>query len=272
MVVEGAELLSVAIAAGAEVEAVYVDPAGADLPPVAAVTGTVLASGGRVFDLAPGVMERVASTVAPQPLLAVVSYASATLGCLEGATLVVVCVDVRDPGNLGTVIRTADAAGVDAVVCCDGTVDPTNPKTVRATAGSLFHVPVVHGGATTSILAELASHGLTTVATVVRGGDDYAGFDWTRPVALVLGNEATGLDTALAAGLDVGVTIPMAGRSESLNVGVSAAVLCFEALRQRRWRGSQAHPPDRPTMSAMDESVSSAVPPGPGLSGDGAAG
>ncbi len=75
-----------------------------------------------------------------------VSHAPTPIDALADATLVVVCVDVRDPGNLGTVIRTADAAGVDAVVCCDGTVDPTNPKCVRATAGSLFHVPVVEGG------------------------------------------------------------------------------------------------------------------------------
>ena len=142
--------------------------------------------------------------------------------------------DVRDPGNLGTVIRTADAAGVDAVVCCDGTVDPTNPKCVRATAGSLFHVPVVEGGTAAAAVAELSARGFTTVATVVRGGTDYAAFDWTRPVALVLGNEAGGLSDELVASLDAGVTIPMAGRSESLNVSVSAAVLCFEALRQRR--------------------------------------
>ena len=259
VVVEGAELLSVALAAGAPIEAVYVAPEGAGVPAVADVTDRVLASGGRVFDLAPGVMERVASTVTPQPLLAVVGYAPATVGALDGATLVVVCVDVRDPGNLGTVIRTADAAGVDAVVCCDGTVDPTNPKCVRATAGSLFHVPLVEGGTTTAAVAELADRGFTTVATVVRDGTDYAAFDWTVPVALVLGNEAGGLDDDLVARLDVGVTIPMAGRSESLNVSVSAAVLCFEALRQRRAVAlpdggtSSATQPARSTMSAMDE-------------------
>ncbi len=146
VVVEGAELLSVALAAGAPVEAVYVAPEGADVPAVVEVTGRVLADGGRVFDLAPGVMERVASTVTPQPLLAVVSYTPTPLDELASATLVIVCVDVRDPGNLGTVIRSADAAGADAVVCCDGTVDPTNPKCVRATAGSLFHLPVAEGG------------------------------------------------------------------------------------------------------------------------------
>ena len=253
MVVEGAELLSVALAAGASIEAVYVAPEGATAPAVVDVTQRILSQGGRVFDLAPGVMERVASTVTPQPLLAVVSYAPAPLDALAGATLVVVCVDVRDPGNLGTVIRTADAAGVDAVICCDGTVDPTNPKCVRATAGSLFHLPVVDGGTSAAAVADLTARGFRTVATVVHGGTDYATFDWTGPVALVLGNEAGGLPSDLVAVVDVGVTIPMAGRSESLNVSVSAAVLCFEALRQRRAPTSSKSPAARSTMSAMDE-------------------
>ena len=259
VVVEGAELLSVAMAADASIEAVYVAPEGASAPAVLDVTHRILSQGGRVFDLAPGVMERVASTVTPQPLLAVVSYSPTPFKALEGATLVVVCVDVRDPGNLGTVIRTADAAGVDAVVCCDGTVDPTNPKCVRATAGSLFHVPVVEGGTAADAVAELSGRGFTTVATVVRGGTDYAAFDWTRRVALVLGNEAGGLTDDLVATVDAGVTIPMAGRSESLNVGVSAAVLCFEALRQRRTASplegapSPGAPAARSTMSPMDE-------------------
>ena len=253
MVVEGAELLSVAMTAGASIEAVYVAPEGATAPSVVDVTRRILSQGGRVFDLAPGVMERVASTVTPQPLLAVVSYASTPLDALDGATLVVVCVDVRDPGNLGTVIRTADAAGVDAVICCDGTVDPTNPKCVRATAGSLFHVPVVDGGTSAAAVADLSDRGFTTVATVARGGTDYASFDWAGPVALVLGNEAGGLTHDLVATLDAGVTIPMAGRAESLNVSVSAAVLCFEVLRQRRTPTSTRPSADRSTMLAMDE-------------------
>jgi TrmH family RNA methyltransferase len=255
VVVEGAELLSVALAAGASIEAVYVDPEGAGTPAVVDVTRRILGLGGRVFDLAPGVMERVASTVTPQPLLAVVSYTPAPLDALDGATMVLVCVDIRDPGNLGTVIRTADAAGVDAVICCDTTVDPTNPKCVRATAGSLFHLPVVQGGTSAAAVAELSARGFTTVATVVRGGSDYADFNWTGPVALVLGNEAGGLPPDLVARLDTGVTIPMAGRSESLNVGVSAAVLCFEALRQRRASQSSAPPADRSTMTAMNDAA-----------------
>ena len=252
VVVEGAELLSVALAAGAPIEAVYVAPEGASAPAVVEVTQRILSQGGRVFDLAPGVMERVASTVTPQPLLAVISYIPTPLDALDSATMVVVCVDVRDPGNLGTVIRTADAAGVDAVVCCDGTVDPTNPKCVRASAGSLFNIPVVGGGNSTAAMADLAARGFLTVATVVRGGTDYTAVDWTGPVALVLGNEAGGLPGELVAALDTGVSIPMAGRAESLNVSVSAAVLCFEALRQRRTSTASRSSAHRSTMAAMD--------------------
>ncbi len=257
LVVEGAELLMVALAAGARVEAVYVAPEGADVPAVAEVTGRTLAAGGRVFDLAPGVMERVASTVTPQPVVAVVGWEPAGLDDLEGAALVVVCADVRDPGNVGTVIRTADASGADAVVCCDGTVDPTNPKCVRATAGSLFHVPVVVGGAAVDVVTDLASRGFSTVGAEKSGGQDYAEFDWRRPVALVLGNEASGLDAQVGAVLDAGVTVPMVGRAESLNVSVAAAVLCFEALRQRRTDRSASAPrgPGAPgsTMPGMDD-------------------
>ena len=134
VVVEGAELLSVALTAGAEVEAVYVAPEGATSPSVVEVTARVVADGGRVFDLAPGVMERIADTVSPQPVLAVVGFTPAALDDIRGSSMVVVCIDVRDPGNVGTMIRTADAAGEGGVVCCDGTVDPTNPKTVRSSA------------------------------------------------------------------------------------------------------------------------------------------
>jgi RNA methyltransferase, TrmH family len=237
-VVEGAELLSVALATGVAIEAVYVAPAGRSNPAVADTVDRAFAAGVRVFDLAPGVIERIADTVTPQPLLAVAGFVPAMLEDVRDASSVVVCVDIRDPGNAGTMIRTADAAGIEAVICCDGTVDPTNPKTVRASAGSLFHLPVVSGGEPELVIETLKGWGFTTVGTAVRDGVDYAGFDWRQRVALVFGNEAAGLDTALLDGLDATVSIPMAGGAESLNVSVSAAVLCFEALRQRRTDGA----------------------------------
>jgi len=143
---------------------------------------------------------------------------------------------VRDPGNAGTVLRTADAAGVGAVVFCGESVDPYNPKTVRASAGSLFHVPFSVQDDPVALTASLARRGYRTMAAVVRDGEDYAEVDWSVPTALFLGNEAAGLRPAVRASLGGAVAIPMDGRAESLNVGMACAVLCFEALRQRRRR------------------------------------
>jgi TrmH family RNA methyltransferase len=164
---------------------------------------------------------------------------------------VMVLVDVRDPGNAGTMIRSADAAGIGAVIHCDGSVDPTNPKTVRASAGSIFHLPVVVGGDAGSVVGALQRWDFTTVGTAVRDGADYAEFDWRRRVALVFGNEASGLDLSLIERLDARVSIPMVGHAESLNVAVSASVLCFEMLRQRRTGGPGADSAGgRPTDAA----------------------
>ncbi len=271
--VEGPELLSVAMDAGTVVEGVYVAPEGRVNPSVAAVVDRAFASGLRVFDLGAGVIERVADTVHPQPVLAVVAFAAAPLELVRNLSTVMVLVDVRDPGNAGTMIRTADAAGVGAVIHCDGSVDPTNPKTVRASAGSVFHVPVVAGGGATQVIESLKSWGFVTVGTAVRNGIDYAEFDWRQRVALVFGNEAAGLDDGLMGRLDRRVTIPMVGRAESLNVGVSASVLCFEALRQRRTTPAGVVPgreSEHPTTGSppLGSTISGMTPDGPGEPGD----
>lgn len=231
-VVEGTKVLSEALDAGAPVESVYV-AAGAAAEPVAQ---RAYDAGARVYELADGVLERVADTVTPQPVMAVLPFVHRPLDELRDRDLLVVAVDVRDPGNAGTVLRSAEAAGAGGVLFCDGSVDVYNPKTVRASAGSLFHVPVVAGGDPVQVLREMASWGVRRLATTAAGGRDYAQVDLTRPVAFVLGNEANGLPEEIEALVDERVTIPMVGRSESLNVGMAAAVLCFEASRQRRAR------------------------------------
>ena len=212
------------MAAGIEIQEVFV---AAGATPPAAVDAPC-------HELAPGVIERIADTVTPQPVLAVAPFVDVPLDDLRDADFLVVCVDVRDPGNAGTVLRSAEAAGAEGVVCCDGSVDVYNPKTVRASAGSLFHVRVVVGGDAVEVLERIGGWGVTRVGAMVHEGSDYTSVDLTRPVALVLGNEANGLDPAAAAAVDVAATIPMRGRSESLNVGMAAAVLCFETARQRR--------------------------------------
>lgn len=222
---EGPKLLAEAVATGAPLEAVYVsDPAAVDLSGVEAP----------VRVLQRGVLERVADTVTPQPVLAVCRAVDVPLADVLSATFVVVCVDLQDPGNAGTILRSAEAAGAGAVVLAGASVDPYNPKAVRASAGSLFHVPVVRHGEAAGVLDALGARGVRRLGTIASGGDDLDDVDLTGPVALVLGNEAHGLPAAADQRLDGHVTIPMAGRSESLNVGMAAAVLCFEVARQRR--------------------------------------
>lgn len=204
-------MLREAIDAGWTVEAVYGD-------------------GG--LPLQKGLLERVADSITPQGPLAIVERRTASLESLRDATFVIVLVDVRDPGNAGTILRSAEAAGADGVVACDGCVDVFAPKTVRASAGALFHVPVVAGGAPGNVLEELKGFGLTTYATDVHGGITYTDVVFTRRTALVMGNEASGLDASLA--VDERVTIPQVGRSESLNVSMAASVIAFEVARQRR--------------------------------------
>jgi TrmH family RNA methyltransferase len=227
-VVEGPTLVGVALDAGAELECLFVAP-GTTAPVVA----RAVAAGVAVFELAPGVLERVAGTVTPQPVMAIARAVDVDLAELAGATLVVVCVDIRDPGNLGTVLRSAEASGVGGIICCDGSVDVYNPKCVRASAGSLFHTRIVARGEPVRVLGTLGGWGLRRLGTRPDDGEPYYRVDLAAPAALVLGNEAHGLPAAAAAELDGWVTIPMAGRSESLNVGMAAAVLCFEAARQR---------------------------------------
>lgn len=232
-VAEGTKVLGEALASGAAVEAVFVAPEGRDEPLLA----EAYQRGVRIHDLAPGVLERVAGTVTPQPLLGIVGYVDVALQELRSRVdtgFMVVCVDVRDPANAGTVLRSAEAAGASGVVFCHGTVDVYNPKTVRASAGSVFHVPVVAGGSPVEVLDEVAGWGVRRLATLARSGAAYDTVDLRSPVAIVVGNEANGLPAEIEGHIDETVTIPMVGRSESLNVGMATAVLCFEAARQRR--------------------------------------
>ncbi len=218
--VEGAVLIGEAVAAGWQIEAEYVAP------------GHAPASEAPWFELADGVLERVASTERPQPNLAVVAMpddgrlVGGDLATGHVAALVVVADRLNDPGNLGTILRSSEAAGVAAVVLTPGSVDPFNPKVIRASAGAVFHVPIVHAD-----LPLVRAAGFRLLGTSSHLGDPHTEADWSGRVALVLGSEAHGL--ADDADVDGWVRIRHAGRSESLNVAMAATVLVFEAARHR---------------------------------------
>ena len=211
--VESAPLIREAEVAGWVIEAEFVAP------------GVGPVSSAPVFELADGVLERVASTVHPQPNLAVVTVPADARADLAAARLVVVADRLNDPGNLGTIMRSSEAAGADAVVLTPGSVDPYNPKVVRSSAGALFHVPILE-----ATLGEVARHGLRLVGTSSHRGIAHTEFDWSGRVAVVLGSEAQGLDDE--AELDAWVRIDHPGRAESLNVAMAATILVFEAARR----------------------------------------
>jgi TrmH family RNA methyltransferase len=186
------------------------------------------------------VMVALSQTVTPQGIVAVCSFLDSSLGEVAAAAerLVVVLADVRDPGNAGTVIRTADAAGADAVVLAGESVDPYNGKCVRASAGSLFHLPLAAGVTVGAAVHALRDRGLRVLAA-----DGHGDLDLDRaadsglldgPTAWLFGNEAWGLPAPTRSLADEIVRVPIHGRAESLNLATAAAVCLYASARAQR--------------------------------------
>jgi RNA methyltransferase, TrmH family len=220
-VVEGPTLIAEAVAARWEIEAQFVGPGGEPVD-----------GAGEVFRVDEGVCERVATTVTPRPVLAVVrmrapvsvEVCAPTPG--EPAPFVLVLAGVSDPGNAGTIMRSAEAAGACAVVVCRSAVDPFSPKVVRSSAGSMFHVPILEAEPD-----RLSALGLTVIGTSSHQGRPFTDGGLDRPCAIVLGNEAHGIPHDVH--IDEWVSVPHRGRAESLNVAMAATLLSFEAARHR---------------------------------------
>jgi TrmH family RNA methyltransferase len=230
-VIDGPTLLAEALAAGVPLHEVLAEPSCPD-----ELLERAAAAGATVRRVDAGVLARVTDTVTPQPVAAIAALPGATSADAAAAAgpLALVLVGVGDPGNAGTLLRSAEGAGAGAVMFCDGSVDPYAPKCVRASAGSVFRLVVVRDASSSEALRHLSAAGVATVGTLARGAPPYDEADLARPVALVLGSEAHGLSEAAAGQVERTVTIPMAGRTESLNVGMAGTILCFESLRQRR--------------------------------------
>jgi len=177
----------------------------------------------------------LAGAQSPQGIVAVCRFVDRPLEVVLNGTTVVICADVRDPGNAGTIIRTADASGADAVVLAGNSVDPYNDKTVRATVGSLFHVPIATGVDPLEAVLTAKAAGYRVLAADGAGEVDLfnAGDLLDGPIAWLFGNEAWGLPEELATAADHRVAIPILGRAESLNLSTAAAV-CLYASAQAR--------------------------------------
>jgi len=201
-----------------------------------------IAAGGIPVHVVNGeIMDELAQTVTPQGLLAVCDFVDVPLAEITATAqpgLVALLANVRDPGNAGTVLRTADAAGAHAVVFADASVDPYNGKCVRASAGSLFHLPVVAGARLEDVVVTLREAGLRIVAADGRAGrsldDPGVQARLAGPTAWMFGNEAWGLPPELVALADEPVAVPIYGRAESLNLAAAAAVCLYASARVQR--------------------------------------
>ncbi|HZD17681.1 MAG TPA: TrmH family RNA methyltransferase [Actinomycetota bacterium] len=181
------------------------------------------------------VMGKLTSTVTPQGMLGVAGFVDVGLAEVpEESGCIALLHEVRDPGNAGTVLRSADAVGAGAVVFTSSSVDVYNPKTVRATAGSLFHLPLVRGVDTDAAIEHVRGRGMHVLAMDGGGEADLYEVDLTEPVAFVFGNEARGLPRELAGLADATVRVPLGGRAESLNLAAAASVCLFEWARRQR--------------------------------------
>lgn len=183
------------------------------------------------------VLDAMADTVTPQGIVAVARQSPTALKDIlaEGPRLLAICEEVRDPGNLGTIIRAADAAGADAVILTGRTVDLYNPKVVRSTTGSLFHLPVALDLDLADVVERVHEAGLRVVAADVGGDDFVASRDLlSRPTAWLFGNEARGLDETALAYADQALRLPIYGRAESLNLATAASVCLYETAFAQR--------------------------------------
>lgn len=234
-VLEGPTALGDAIASGADLEAVFVE---GEAPPAD------LPAGVAVHLVATDVLRRATDAVTSQGVAAVARRPAAGLADLPPEVPLLVLVGVSDPGNAGTLVRSAEAAGIGAVLFTAGSVDPWSPKAVRASAGSVLRVPVISGGEAAVVLDEVRATGRPRVGTSSSDVPSLEEVDLAPNVALVLGNEAHGLPAGLEAHLDGWVRIPMAGRTESLNVAMAGTLLCFEVARRHRRGGAGGGAPD----------------------------
>lgn len=190
----------------------------------------VLGSDCPVFVLDNGVLERVASTTSPQPVIAIVKRRTYGMDSIANASWVVVADGISDPGNLGTIFRSAEAAGASAVVLTPGTVEAFNPKVVRASAGSMFYVPILEDVKP----YKLQAAGFRVIGTSSHeqeGSIEFTAAKLTDRVAIVVGNEAHGMQDN--GSIDQWINVQHRGRSESLNVAMAATLICFEVAKQR---------------------------------------
>lgn len=231
-VIEGIHLVQEALLSGVEIECIAYDYEQGIPHELKQLHDTISVEW---IGVTQAIISKVSHTSTPQPVFAVVRKEKMTWNHLEKDKLVIVLDGLQDPGNVGTIIRSADASGAGGVILGKGCADLYNPKTLRSTMGSLFHIPVVEGDLT-DILTQARESGTRLVTTSLEGKTTAYHYDFTGSCWLVIGSEGSGVSAEVAALVDDAIIIPMPGKAESLNAAMAASVLLFEALRQREFK------------------------------------
>jgi len=233
-IVEGQRELGHCVEAGFEVDSVFWCPAVCPSLEIVNSSPAVSHLQPPVFEVTPEVYEKIAYRGGTEGVIAVVRSRKLGLDDLQLSEhpLLVVLERVEKPGNLGAVLRSADAAAADAVIVCDPLTDLYNPNLIRSSIGAIFSVPCV-ACSSEQCIDFLKAHGIRILTAQLQDSHLYYDTDMSQPIAIVMGTESTGLTDVWRKAADAHIRIPMLGRLDSLNVSVSAAILLFEAVRQR---------------------------------------
>jgi TrmH family RNA methyltransferase len=240
--VEGERLIEECLQSGLKLKVCFHEPD--PTPRAQGIIAEMARRGCALYPALPAVIASVGDTVNTQGLIAIAEKPrfdfDRALQARDGVAPLLVCLDsAQDPGNFGSVVRTAEAAGASGVVATRGSVDAFAPKTLRSSMGSAFRLPVVTGAEGEDLALAGGAANLRLVATTAGGETVYSDYDWTRPTMVIFGNEARGVGRELLERCDERLRIPLRAPVESLNVAAAAAVILFEAARQRRETGRQ---------------------------------
>jgi TrmH family RNA methyltransferase len=240
-IVDGAREILRALDAGVRLETAFIAPELLRSEEALTVDARIH-SWPAAIEVSPAVLAKVAFGERSDGVVAVVEAPTRTLDDLAAPddALILIVQGVEKPGNLGAILRTADAVGAHAVIAADPRTDLFNPNAIRASIGTIFAVPVV-AASTPDVLAWLGTHGIRAVAAIVDAPATYLQTDLRGPLAIVLGSEADGLTEAWRDPAVQRISIPMRGIADSLNVSIAAAVVLFEAVRQRTETREQGH-------------------------------
>jgi TrmH family RNA methyltransferase len=235
LLLDGAHLVAEALAAGLPLRHVAVSSDALERDDIRAIVDTAGARGIDIAAASTAVMQAISPVRSASQIVAIGERPAPDLAHLysDDAALVVIAADVQDPGNVGAIVRVAEAGGARGLVAAGRTANPFGWKALRGSMGSVLRLPTVHDGDASTVAGVLRAHRLQCLAAAPAGAVSFEAIDWRGPIACFVGSEGAGLPEALLEMADRRIRIPMAEPVESLNVAVSAGVLLYEARRQR---------------------------------------